>query len=147
MLNQPQLDMLRKLSTKPLSVIELAPEVKSSKIDIGKAPGVKLVQRLAKLGYARDYGDQHGRRVEVRLRIWGVTDAGKAALEMQSLADNKAVSGGQSQLSLIMAQKPLPLKARKFNRPITTNQIAEFAKRKKKIEPIPMFEVVKTDDL
>lgn len=143
MLNQPQTDMLRKLAFKPLSVIELAPEITSKRIEIERAPGVKLVQRLTKLGYARDYGAQHSRRVPVRLRIWGITDAGRAVLEQQSLGESKD-AGGQSQLGLVLGPKPPLLTVKKYRKPITTNQLAEFSKRKlKKVEPLLRFEVEK----
>lgn len=101
MMTKPQLDLLKRLGSQCLTCIELAPEVTSKRADLGKSPGIRLVQTLTKLGYARDYGDQHGRRTEIRLRIWGITDAGKAVLQQQSLVENK-----NSQMSLTLMQKP-----------------------------------------
>jgi hypothetical protein len=104
MMTQPQLDLLRKMSIKPLTCIDLAPEVKSKRVDIREAPTVRVAQTLTKLGYARDYGDQHGRRTEVRLRIWGITDSGKAVLQQQSLGESTS-KAGQSQLGFSLEPK------------------------------------------
>lgn len=46
-----------------------------------------MVQELVSAGYARDFADQRGRRVEVRLRIWGITSAGKAVLEQRDMVE------------------------------------------------------------
>lgn len=143
MMTEPQFNLLRRLSAQLMSCIELAPEVTSRKVDLGKAPGVKLVQTLTKLGYARDYGSQWGRRVEIRLRIWGITDAGKAVLQQQSLAENKNESktGGQNQMALTLMPKPVPSLAPRIGptgvwvKPVTTSQLAEFGRRRKATAP------------
>src|SRR5215469_5628026 len=68
--------LLQQLSMKPLTCIDLKEDKK-----------IRLVQRLTREGYARDFGDQKGRRVEVRLRIWGITSAGKAILEQMAMVE------------------------------------------------------------
>jgi hypothetical protein len=136
-MNQMQLNMLKQLAQRHLTCVELASDIRSSKIDVSRAPGVRLIQILTKLGYARDYGDQNGRRVEVRLRIWGITDAGRAVLQQQSLAENKIGGDGQSQLALMLGQKPImpissaPAALKRWAKPVTTNQLAYFGKKKR----------------
>jgi hypothetical protein len=44
-------------------------------------------QRLATMGLARDFSAFHGHRIRLRLRIWGITDAGRAVLEQNSFTD------------------------------------------------------------
>ena len=63
------------------------------------------VQDLTNLGYVRDYGQQHGRRIPVNLRIWGITPAGRAALEQQHIVESKR--GSQTQFGLTLAQKEI----------------------------------------
>ena len=65
------------------------------------------VQELTNLGYVRDYGQWHGKRIPVNLRIWGITPAGRAVLEQQALAEHSNRGGGHTQLSLTMTQKPI----------------------------------------
>jgi len=43
------------------------------------------VQRLVTMNLARDFAAFHGTRTPVRLRIWGITDAGKAVLEQSRM--------------------------------------------------------------
>lgn len=54
---------------------------------------IRIVQRLCAQGLARDLSFFHGHRMRVYLRIWGITDGGKAALAMKAL--------GKGQPSLI----------------------------------------------
>jgi hypothetical protein len=69
--------MLKLLAFKPLTAIDLETE-----------HNINLVQALTKLGYVRDYGMQYGHRIPIRLRIWGLTDAGRAVLREAALAAN-----------------------------------------------------------
>jgi hypothetical protein len=52
------------------------------------------------MGYARDFADHAGHRIPIRLRIWGITDAGRAVLEQQALAVSSANRGGQFSLTI-----------------------------------------------
>lgn len=46
---------------------------------------IRLVQKLTNRGLARDFSNIKGEgQIEVRLRIWGITDAGRAVLEEQT---------------------------------------------------------------
>jgi hypothetical protein len=90
MLTTDRIEMLKRLAQRALT-----------NIDFKTVGDLKTVQGLVNLGYARDFGDQFGRRIPIRLRIWGITDSGRAVLEQQSLAENK-----KSQLSLAMLKKP-----------------------------------------
>src|SRR5215467_13378467 len=94
-LTPAKLSVLQKLAVRPLTVIDL-PDVKQ----------LRIVQQLVNEGYARDFAAQRGRRVEVRLRIWGITQAGRAILEQVAM-----VEASSRQPSLILeAKKPLPMK-------------------------------------
>jgi len=88
-----------------------------------KESELAMAQKLAKIGYVRDFGDQKGRRVPVRLRIWGVTDAGRAAIQSQNLAEAHE-NVGQAQMPLTLSQKEF-----KFVSPITTSQLAEAGRQ------------------
>lgn len=46
---------------------------------------IRLAQRLVGMGLARDHSAFFGHRTPVHLRMWGITDAGRAALEQKSL--------------------------------------------------------------
>ena len=48
---------------------------------------IKRIQRLVTMGLARDFSAFHGTRTPVRLRIWGITSAGRAVLEQKSFTD------------------------------------------------------------
>lgn len=89
MMTKDRFAILRKLSLRPLT-----------SIDLDTDRNLDIVQDLVRFGYARDYGNQHGRRVPIRLRIWGITSAGKAVLEQQALTENKG-----PQLSLSMKKE------------------------------------------
>lgn len=115
-LTSAQMDLLRKLSMRPLTVVDF------------KVNELAMAQKLAKIGYARDFGDQKGRRVPVRLRIWGITDAGRAAIQSQNIAEARETVG-QSQLPLTLTQKEF-----KFVSPITTTQLAEMARQRKEVK-------------
>ena len=67
--------MLAKLAVR----VQAAPELSEEDI--------KRVQRLVTMGLARDFSAFHGTRTPVRLRIWGITSAGKAVLEQKSFTD------------------------------------------------------------
>jgi len=93
---------------------------------------LNTVQKLVGLGYARDYGAQKGRRTEVRLRIWGITDSGKAVLEQQTFAESSSkLNAGQAQLGMELPPKNV-LTIKTWVRPITTNQLAEVGRARKK---------------
>lgn len=101
MMNKARFDMLKFISQRPITRTDLARGgIKSSEIE----RRLNVVRALVQLGYVRDYGDQHGRRIPVNLRIWGVTDAGRAVLEQQALTENKS-AGGQGQFGLLLAPK------------------------------------------
>ena len=119
-LSSEKFEMLKRLIQGPLTIVDLGGE---------NTQELRTVQVLVSLGYARDYGQQHGRRIPVRLRIWGINNAGKAAVEQQALGDNK-----KKQLSLVLLKKPpLPVKGCVV---VKTHQI-----RRKKIEtPIEAIE-------
>src|SRR3974390_1069773 len=120
MLTMHQIAMLRKLSEKMLTMIDLYK--KDNNADLN------TVQMLTSLGYARDYGAQKGRRTEIRLRIWGITDAGRAILEQQALVDGSTQDkGGQTQLGWALAPKPV-LTIKRWVKPITTSQLAEIGR-------------------
>ena len=126
MLTPHQLHMLRKLSTRMLTFIDLYKKDNNSDLN--------AVQMLTTLGYARDYGAQKSRRVEVRLRIWGITDAGRALLESQNLGE--ASARGQAQLGLTLGPKKVveqkeSLMVKRWVRPITTSQLAEIGRQRK----------------
>lgn len=88
----PQLfDMLKKLSIRAVSIV-----------DLPTADDLKMVQRLTKMGYARDYGTQWGKRIPIHLRLWGITDSGKAVLEQQALSENQT----RGQLGFQLIRKP-----------------------------------------
>ena len=46
---------------------------------------IRITQRLVGQGLARDFSFFYGHRQRVYLRIWGITDAGKAVLEQQTI--------------------------------------------------------------
>lgn len=69
-------------------------------IDLGTDRNIAIVQDLVRMGYVRDYSNHHGHRIPIRLRIWGITDPGRAVLEQESMIRSRAV-GKRGQLSLI----------------------------------------------
>jgi hypothetical protein len=80
-------EMLRRIVQRPITHADMATDKELSD-----------TQELTNLGYVKDYGQQHGRRIPVHLRIWGITPAGRAALEQQALVENK---GRQTSLTLL----------------------------------------------
>jgi hypothetical protein len=54
---------------------------------------IARVQRLVTMGLARDFSAFHGHRTPVRLRIWGITMAGRAVLEQQTFTDHRKSMG------------------------------------------------------
>lgn len=86
-------DLLRRLALRPMTAV-----------DFERYEEVKSLQQLVKLGYARDYANQLGKRVPVRLRIWGITDAGRAVLEMQVIGESQS-KGTQGQLGFLLGRK------------------------------------------
>lgn len=56
---------------------------------------IRIVQRLCRNGLARDLSQFNGHRQRVYLRIWSITDAGKAAIAQKVLGTFK---GGQPSL-------------------------------------------------
>lgn len=69
-------------------------------IDLGTDRNIAIVQDLVRMGYVRDYSNHHGHRIPIRLRIWGITDPGRAVLEQESMIRSRAI-GKRGQLSLI----------------------------------------------
>jgi len=92
-LSQAKVDLLQKLLNKPLTVIDLETE-----------QNIAAVQDLVNTGYARDFAAHHGHRIPVRLRIWGITSAGKAVLEQQAMAE---MSRGRQPPLTLFAKEPL----------------------------------------
>lgn len=97
-LSSAKMDMLRQLSQKFLTAIDLPTEGK-----------IRMVQELVSAGYARDFSDHKGHRIEVRLRIWGITSAGRAVLEQRDM-----VTTATRQPALpLFSKAPLAARARK----------------------------------
>lgn len=49
------------------------------------------VQRLANGGLAHDFSHFYGQRLtQIRLRIWGISDRGRAILEQRALTETKS---------------------------------------------------------
>jgi hypothetical protein len=97
-LSPAKMDLLRKLALRHLTAIDLVSEAR-----------IRMVQDLVNAGYARDYADHKGHRIEVRLRIWGITAAGRAVLEQRDM-----VTTTTRQPALPIFQKtPLGAKARR----------------------------------
>ena len=69
-------------------------------IDLGTDRNIAIVQDLVRMGYVRDYSNHHGHRIPIRLRIWGITDPGRAVLEQESMIRSRAIDK-RGQLSLI----------------------------------------------
>jgi hypothetical protein len=75
-LSPAKMELLQKLAGGPQTAIDLVTDQR-----------IRMVQELVAAGYARDFADQRGRRVEVRLRIWGITGAGRAVLEQRDMVE------------------------------------------------------------
>jgi hypothetical protein len=111
MLSQIKLGILKELSIKHLTVIDLKTDDR-----------LRAVQDLVGIGYARDFAAHHGHRIPVRLRIWGITSAGKAVLEQLALAEMTrgrqpslpfTRKGGFAMQRMCKAQKPKPTQSTK----------------------------------
>jgi len=72
-ITKPDIRMLRKLKER----VQAAPVMDDDEI--------VRVQRLVEMGLARDFSKFGGTSIKVRLRIWGITDAGRAVLETQDI--------------------------------------------------------------
>lgn len=94
MMTKDRLLVLRLLSNRPQTVIDLVSE-----------KNINTVLGLVKLGFARDFSDHKGHRVPVRLRIWGITEAGRAVLEQETIGGMMTRKIGQ--FSLL---PPLPVR-------------------------------------
>src|SRR5215467_4591121 len=105
-LSAEKMDMLKLLATKHLTYIDLQND-----------HNVRVVQELVGMGYARDFADHAGHRVQVRLRIWGITGAGKAVLEQQAMAE--MTKGRQPSLTLF-AREALNFPKKSLKRPKET---------------------------
>jgi hypothetical protein len=90
MLSQAKMGLLKELSVKHLTIIDLKTEDR-----------LRAVQDLVGIGYARDFAAHHGHRIPIRLRIWGITSSGRAVLEQLAMAE---LTKGR-QPSLPFAQK------------------------------------------
>ena len=97
-LSQLKIAMLQQLSTRHLTVIDLKTD-----------QNIRMVQELVNLGYARDFSAHHGHRIEVRLRIWGITSSGKAVLEQQAMVD---VTRGRQPALPFASKKLLPSRSK-----------------------------------
>ena len=102
-LSAEKMDMLKLLATKHLTYIDLQND-----------HNVRVVQELVGMGYARDFADHAGHRVQVRLRIWGITGAGKAVLEQQTMAE--MTKGRQPSLTLF-TKEPLNFPKKALKKP------------------------------
>jgi hypothetical protein len=76
MLSQAKMGLLKELSVRHMTIVDLKTEDR-----------LRAVQDLVGIGYARDFAAHHGHRIPIRLRIWGITSAGKAVLEQMALAE------------------------------------------------------------
>lgn len=83
MLTKKDMTVLEKLMARPLDGPTATDE------------DIRVVQRLCKSGLARDLSYFNGHRQRVYLRIWSITDAGKAAIAQKVLGTFK---GGQPSL-------------------------------------------------
>src|SRR5215467_15022862 len=103
-LSAEKMDMLKLLATKHLTYIDLQND-----------HNVRVVQELVGMGYARDFADHAGHRVQVRLRIWGITSAGKAVLEQQAMAE--MTKGRQPPLTLFAKEPLMTIPKRNSSKP------------------------------
>lgn len=111
-LTKEKISLLQELANKHMTVIDLDSDHR-----------VRMIQDLVSMGYARDFADHHGHRVQVRLRIWGITGAGKAVLEQQAMAE--MTRGRQPSLTLF-AKEPLmtmPKKSSEVKAPLTLDDV------------------------
>lgn len=97
-LSSVKMDMLKQLSQRHITIIDLGSEAK-----------VRMIQELVHAGYARDFSDHKGHRIEVRLRIWGITAAGRAVLEQRDLVE---ATTRQPALPLLL-KTPLAMRKRR----------------------------------
>src|SRR5215471_5966420 len=93
-----KMEILRKLAVRPQTAIDLV-----------TPQNVKVVQQLVGEGYARDFAAHRGKRVQVRLRIWGITESGRAILEQVAMVE---AASRQPSLTLV-PKKPVEVKAKK----------------------------------
>ena len=128
MLSKDKWEMLQRVVQRPITCAEM-PTNKE----------LNDVQDLTKLGYIRDYGLWYGKRIPVNLRIWGITPAGRAALEQQALTEH--TNRGQTQFSLTMAQSSsLPIK------PVTLLRPTKLSREKIKTPSELLVERVKAQE-
>lgn len=92
-LTSDRLKLLRKIRVRAVTAI-----------DLGTDRNIAIVQDLVRMGYVRDYSNHHGHRIPIRLRIWGITDPGRAVLEQESMIRSRAI-GKRGQLSLISQER------------------------------------------
>lgn len=90
-----KMEILRKLAVRPQTAIDLV-----------TPQNVKVVQQLVGEGYARDFAAHRGKRVQVRLRIWGITESGRAILEQVAMVE---AASRQPSLTLV-PKKPVEVK-------------------------------------
>ena len=128
MMSKAQSEMLRFISYRPIGLSDLAEGIRPRDVE----SKINLVRALVSLGYVRDYGAQEGRRTPVHLRIWGITDKGRAVLEQQTLVESSLTRGGQSQFGLYLAPKqPLTVKTREVKKDAHTRQTQNITGRAK----------------
>lgn len=82
-------------------VLKILSKRPTTAIDLKTDRNVAIASALVKMGYARDFSAHAGHRIPIRLRIWGITEAGKAALEQQSFVN----SSGQLKFAIPPTQK------------------------------------------
>lgn len=90
MMTADRFEVLKILSKRPTTAIDLKTD-----------RNVAIASALVKMGYARDFSAHAGHRIPVRLRIWGITEAGRAALEQQTIVE----AYGQLKLTIV---SPVP---------------------------------------
>lgn len=103
-LTKEKMSLLQELANRHMTVIDLESEHR-----------IRMVQDLVSMGYARDFADHHGHRVQVRLRIWGITSAGKAVLEQQAMAE--MTKGRQPPLTLFAKEPLMTIPKRNSSKP------------------------------
>lgn len=87
-----QTDLLRKLATRSQTAIDLT----DAEID--------TVLDLTKRGLVYDFSAFAGRRIPINLRIWGISQAGRAILEQQNIGALTSIN--PRQLGLTLQPKP-----------------------------------------
>lgn len=96
--------MAPKMTEERFAILKKLAQRTQTAIDLVDDRNIAVVQDLVKMGYARDYSDHAGHRIPVRLRIWGITSAGRAVIEQEEFVAPKKIG----QLSFSIPKPPNP---------------------------------------